>query len=241
MTNPTLPLFYKSPRPLVAARDADLSLRSEPNFAFAAATNSVPLMAAEFPAACKHFPILFSEGPTAQPVALLGLRSGENLFVDANGVWDEGAYIPAYVRRYPFIFLESEDRSQLTLCIDEAADSVVPGRDNPFFVDGQPSALTNNALEFVKEVQAQSAYTTQFVEAVVAAGLMSEKRADITLNNGERLSLAGFNVIDEAAFNQLPAETLVEWRDRGWLGLVYAHLISVSSWSGLVDRLAQRG
>ncbi|MDQ2103306.1 SapC family protein [Azospirillum isscasi] len=240
MTDPNLPLFYKSPRPLQAARDADLSLRTEPNYAFAAGTNSVPLMAVEFVAACKQYPILFSDGPVVQPVALLGLRTGENLFVDADGAWEEGAYVPAYVRRYPFIFLENEDGSQLTLCVDESADAVVPGRDNPFFVDGQPSALTSNALEFVKEVQAQNGYTTEFVAAVTGAGLLSEKRADITLNSGERLSLAGFKVIDEAAFNQLPAEELVAWRDRGWLGLVYAHLISVSSWSGLVDRLASR-
>lgn len=239
MTDPTLPLFYKSPRPMQAVRHADLSLRAEPNYAFAAGTNSVPLMAAEFAAACKQFPILFADGPVVQPVALLGLRTGENLFVDANGNWEDAAYIPAYVRRYPFIFLENAD--QLTLCIDETADAVVPGRDNPFFVDGQPSALTNNALEFVKEVQAQNGYTTEFAAAVTGAGLLSEKRADITLNNGERLSLAGFKVIDELAFNQLPAETLAEWRDRGWLGLVYAHLISVSSWSGLVDRLARQG
>ena len=241
MTEPNLPLFYKSPRPLRADRDADLSLRTEPNYAFAAGANSVPLMAVEFVAACKQYPILFSDGPVVQPVALLGLRTGENLFVDASGAWEEGVYIPAYVRRYPFIFLENEDGSQLTLCVDEAAEAVVPGRDNPFFVDGQPSALANNALEFAKEVQAQNGFTTEFVAAVSGAGLLTEKRADITLNNGERLSLAGFQVIDEAVFNQLPPETLVEWRNRGWLGLVYAHLISVSNWSGLVDRLAKRG
>lgn len=241
MTDPTLPLFYKSPRPLLADRDRDRSLRSEANYAFTAGTNSVPLMAAEFAAACKQFPILFTDGAAAQPVALLGLRTGENLFVDENGAWEEGAYIPAYVRRYPFIFLESDDKSQFTLCIDEASDAVVPGGDNPFFADGQPTALTNNALVFVKEFQAQSNFTTEFMDAVVAAGLLVDKRADITLNNGERLSLAGFKVIDEAVFNQLAVEEMMVWRERGWLGLVYAHLISVSSWSGLVDRLAQRG
>jgi SapC. len=241
MTDPTLPLFYKSPRPLLADRDGDRSLRTEVSLAFAAGTNSVPLMAAEFTAACKHYPILFTDTAAAQPVALLGLRAAENLFVDADGRWEEGAYIPAYVRRYPFIFLESADKSEFTLCIDEAADAVIEGRDNPFFVDGQPTELTGNALTFVKEFQAQGVFTAEFAQAVVDAGLLVDKRADISLVNGERLSLAGFKVIDEVLFNQLPAEELLAWRERGWLGLVYAHLISISSWTGLVDRQVRRG
>ena len=70
---------------------------------------------------------------------------------------------------------------------------------------------------------------------------MVDKRADVTLNSGERLSLAGFKVIDETRFNQLPSEVVLAWRERGWLGLIYAHLISVNSWTGLIDRLARRG
>ncbi len=241
MTNPTLPLFYKSPRPLLADRDGDLSLRMEAGHAFAAGANSVPLMAGEFAVACKHFPILFTDGAVARTVALLGLRTGENLFVNAEGEWEEGAYIPAYVGRYPFIFRENADRSEFTLCIDEEADSVVPGRDNPFFIDGKPTEMTANALAFMRDFQAQSEFTAEFAEAVVAADLLVDKRADVTLNSGERLSLAGFKVIDETRFNQLPSEVVLAWRERGWLGLIYAHLISVNSWTGLIDRLARRG
>lgn len=241
MTNPTLPLFYTSPRPLLADRDGDLSLKTGANYAFTAGTNSIPLMAAEFAVACKHYPILFTDGANAQPVALVGLRSGENLFVNTDGVWEEGAYIPAYVRRYPFIFMESPDKSELTLCVDEAAESVVSGRDNPFFADGKPTELTNNALTFVKDFQGQSVFTDAFAKAVLDAGLLVDKRADVSLASGERLSLAGFKVIDEEAFNRLPAEEMLVWRERGWLGLVYAHLISVGSWTGLIDRLAARG
>lgn len=240
MTDQTLPLFYTNPRPLQADRHGAWSLRTDAGHGFTAGTNSVPLMAAEFVAACKHVPILFTDGAVVQPVALLGLRTGDNLFVDANGVWEEGTYVPAYVRRYPFIFMENADKSEFTLCIDEDAESVVEGTDNPFFVDGKPSALTDNALAFVKEFQAQNAFTAEFTDAVVAANLLVDKRADVTLVNGERLSLAGFKVIDEELFNQLPAEVLLAWRARGWLALVYAHLISVSSWTGLIDRLAKR-
>lgn len=237
----TLPLFYKAPRPLSVERDSALSFRAPETYAFAANTNSVPLLAAEFASACKNYPIVFTEGPSPQAVALLGLRTGENLFVDENGAWQEGAYIPAYVRRYPFIFMENADKSEFTLCIDEASDCLVDGQDNPFFVDGKPTEVASKALDFVREFQGQHAFTAEFMAAISAAGLLTEKRADITLNDGQRLSLSGFMVIDEDLFNQVPAEEFLRWRERGWLGLIYAHLLSVRSWSTLLDWVARRG
>jgi hypothetical protein len=241
MTNKTLPLFYKAPRPLSVDVHGAQSFRAPQTHAFAAATNSVPLLAAEFASACKNYPIVFTEGPSPQPVALLGLRAGENLFVDENGTWKEGAYIPAYIRRYPFIFMENADKSQFTLCIDEASDCLVDGQDNPFFVDGKPTEMATKALDFVREFQGQHAFTGEFMAAISAAGLLQEKRADITLSDGQLLSLSGFMVIDEELFNKVPADEFLKWRERGWLGLIYAHLLSVRSWSTLLDWVARRG
>ncbi|MFA7429624.1 MAG: SapC family protein [Rhodospirillaceae bacterium] len=241
MATSTLPLFYKSPRPLAVERDSALSFRAPETFAFAAATNSVPLLAAEFASACKHFPIVFTEGPSPQPVALLGLRTGENLFVDQNGAWQEGVYIPAYIRRYPFIFMENTATSEFTLCIDEASGCLVDGQDNPFFADGKPTEMATKALDFLREFQGQHAFTVEFMTAVYAAGLLTEKRADITLKDGQIFSLSGFMVIDEDLLNKVPADEFQRWRERGWLGVIYAHLLSVRSWSTLLDWVSRRG
>lgn len=239
MPDAKLPLFYKEPRPLVANVHDKLSLRAGGNFAFAAKATTVTLMVAEFAVACRDLPILFADGPKPFPVALLGIRGEENLFVDAAGAWAPGVYVPAYVRRYPFIFFEDAHKATLTLCIDEAADVVVRDASNPMFVDGKPSPALEAALAFASEFQAQTAQTAAFVDAVVAADLLVERRADVTLEaSGERFSLSGFKVIDEARLNGLSRETLVEWRDRGWLWLAYAHLISLANWARLVDRKA---
>jgi hypothetical protein len=231
-----LPLFYKQPRPLNTELHANHSLARYPDFSFANQTNSVPLLASEFTAACKHYPIVFAIADGAQPVALLGLRNGENLFVDVEGQWASGHHIPAYVRRYPFIFLESEDKLQFTLCIDEAASVVHSGTDNPFFKDDRPTDLTNKALEFCRAFQGEYAYTQEFAKALAEADLLIENRADITLSSGEKLSMSGFRVIDEKRFNTLPDATFLNWRDRGWLHLVYCHLMSTGNWGGLIDR-----
>ncbi|SHH80582.1 SapC family protein [Pollutimonas bauzanensis] len=238
MTSTTLPLFYIQPRPLQAALHDKLSLAEQAGYGFAGATNAVPLVAGEIAVACRHYPIVFTEGALPSPVAVLGLRGQENLFVDADGQWRAGHYVPAYIRRYPFIFMENTDRGEYTLCIDEAAASVVEGRDHPLFNDdGSPSALSRSALDFCRDYQNQHAHTMEFMRALAEADVLVENRADITLPDGQRLSLSGFKIIDEAKFNKLPEDEFLRWRANGWLPLVYFHFVSIGTWSTLLDRI----
>ncbi len=234
-----LPLFYQQPRPLIAERDAELSIGAIDDLGFAAGTNSLPVVGAELPVACKHFPILFTTGPEPAMVALLGLRSGENLFVDAAGAWAPGVYMPAYLRRYPFIFMENSERGELTLCLDMAA-SCVGKAGNRLFEAGEPTDFTKAALDFCREYQSHFAFTADFITALREADLLVDNRADITMADGQKLSLGGFQVIDEARFNSLSAETFLDWRQRGWLPMVYCHLISTGNWAGLIDRAGAR-
>lgn len=238
-TTELLPAFYKKPRPLVAERDAKLALAEAGDYRFATGSNSVPVVATEFTFLCKHYPILFADGPVAQPVALLSLRNGENLFVGAKGEW-RASYIPAYVRRYPFIFMENADRSEFTLCVDEAAPGIVKKGGRPLFEEGKPTELTNSALAFCRDYQAHHEFTLQFLAALQAADLLVENRADVTLADGQKLSLSGFRVIDEERFNKMPEDEFLRWRQNGWLHLVYCHFISTSNWGNLVDMTAEK-
>lgn len=245
--NATMPLLYRQPRVLQPAQHARLGLlptppdRDQPGlYGTAREANAVPLLAAEMAAAGRHMPIVFTEGPHIQPVAVLGLRERQNLFVDAQGHWQAGVYVPAYVRRYPFIFLEDEARHTLTLCIDEAAPQVVAdGRGQPLFdAQGGPTAVTRSALAFCSDYQAQYQATRRFTEALRQAGVLVDQRAEVTLDaGGPPLALQGFQVVDETRLDALPQETLLDWRAQGWLPLVYAHLLSQGHWAGLVDRL----
>lgn len=231
-------MFYREPRPLDARVHADRSLAPNRTFGFAADTNCVPLLFSEFIRACRQYPIVFTAAPATQPLALLGIRTGQNLFVDHEGRWAEEFHIPAYVRRYPFIFMESPDQQQFTLCIDTAAGSVVQNNDNPLFKDGKPTELTQQALTFCRAFHGEHMVTTEFAKAVNDAELLVDKTAEVTLKNGQKLSLTGFRVIDEEKFNNLPDETFLNWRKRGWLPLVYAHLTSTANWSTLINRAA---
>lgn len=231
--SPSMPLFYRRPRPLDSAGHGTMSLKSDIGYGFARATNSVPLTGAEFPKAAAHYPIVFTTQPAPGALAAVGVRPASNLFINADGQWD-APYIPAYVRRYPFIFLELNQGEQLALCIDEAAGALEPGLIRPLFRDGKPTEIVKQALQFCVDYQRDHAATATFVQALAARDLLVPYQVTMTLTSGEQLDLVGFQVVDEARFGSLPDEVFLDWRRRGWLGLVYAHLLSFGSWARLI-------
>jgi len=237
---PPLPLFYRRPRAMDPALHGQLRLGSPGDFRFARKANAVALLGPEFPQAARFYPIVFTSGANALPAAVLGLKTDDNLLVDAGGRWEAGAYVPAYVRRYPFIFVEAPERDRLTLCIDEAAEQLSSDGPRPLFDGNQPAEVTRQALELCTSFQRDAAATRAFVEALEAAELLVERRADVALERGERMAVAGFRVIDEAKFNALDDATFLDWRRRGWIGLAYCHLLSSGNWGGLVERAARR-
>ena len=123
----------------------------------------------------------------------------KNVFVDDDGQWDMRSYIPAYVRKYPFIFHESEDSDTFTLCVEQANINNDDNA-NPFFDDGTPTPLVEQSLDFCKNFQAAWAQTTQFVSTLNDLDLLIERRADMQSPSGESSSLSGFNVIDKEFF-----------------------------------------
>ena len=235
-----LPLFYRQPRILDSVKDAGLKLKQVRRFGFAAETNSIPLAADEFYVAQAYYPIVFTADDPAQPIAVVGVANRRNLFVGADGNWRAGNYIPAYVRRYPFIFASVEERQEYTLAIDEASDAFSKEEGEPLFADGKPTEITNHALQFCLAVQQQQQAAMQFAAALTEHKLLVDHRADLRAGQSAS-SLTGFRIIDEVRFNSLPDEVILEWRKRGWLGLVFAQLMSMRRWEALAALTNEAG
>ncbi|MGB4058099.1 MAG: SapC family protein [Alphaproteobacteria bacterium] len=237
-----MPIFYKNPLPLDAKAHAHMSLRKNFGFGFTKDTNAIPINLIEMPQICHSYPIAFGPDENATPVAVLGLRDNENLFYDAKtGLWEEATYIPAYIRRYPFILSEMPGNDQLALCID-ADDSIIEkGDSQPFFgADGKPSALCSNALEFCKSYHAAAKQTQAFGKMLAQSGLLVQREAQITVAGNKRIKFSGFRIIDEQKLAKMDDKTFLEWRTRGWLPYLYAHLFSGAQWQRLTWLLNQR-
>lgn len=236
-----LPLFYNKPMPLDAKKHAGLSLKKNFGFDFTDGVNAVPVNMIEMPQICHYYPIAFSPDANATPVALLGLRDNENLFLNAKGEWDESAYIPAYIRRYPFIFSEIPNSDQLTLCVDNSDKIIEESDSQPFFTkEGAPSDLAKNALEFCKSYHAAAQQTLDFSRALAQSNLLIEREAQINISGNRRINFSGFRIVDEAKLAELDNNTFIEWREKGWLPFLYAHLFSGSQWQRLTRLLNER-
>ena len=233
-----LPLFYKDPKPVTEERHGAKSLTKGRNFAFAAKVNSIPLAASEFLHAARSYPIVFAGQDPATPLALLGLDGGVNHFVSPEGEWKEGCYVPAYARRYPFIFSDIPGSDQLALCVDEESGFLEEGSENPFFTEGKPSEQLQSALKFCERFQRDFDKTSEVVRGLAEAQILVSKELVYTAKDGQQKKLTGFRIVDEQKLSEVDDETFLQWRRKGWLGVIYAQIFSLANIAELARHAA---
>lgn len=235
-----LPLFFKKPEVLRADWHGGLKLLQKIDFGFARSTNAVPVMASEFVQAARFYPLVFA-GETPAPVAVLGLTDS-NMFIDAEDKWDAGAsYIPAYVRRYPFTFIEQPGQEGFILGIDRACSRVSEEGEGAaaLFEEGKPTDLTKEALKFCAALQTDHMATKAFAAALVEQNLLIDRQANATLTDGRRYGMQGFKIVDAKAFQALSDAVVLDWHRKGWLALVHSHLASLDRFADLLNRTAK--
>jgi len=233
------PLFYRQPLPLQSDKHANWRLRPG-SLAFAAETNAIPAVIGEFGMAAQHFPILFT-GKDAAPIVAVGLARN-NLFVN-DGRWADNTYAPAYLRRYPFVFMQSEEDGNFLLALDADSEQVNQGENEegePLFVDGKATELVDNAMKFCADFTREHEQTRQFSAALLAQDLLVDRSIDVTLNNGEKMSVNGFHVVDVEKFAKLPDDIIVAWHRNGWLASIHHHLSSLARFNALVQRQSEQ-
>jgi hypothetical protein len=236
--SPKLPMFYRKPRPLDRARDKDLKI-ARTTFRFAEKTNAIPILIDEFPMASAYYPIVFAAGPQPIPAAIVGLENDSNLFVDEEGQWVDGAYLPGYVRRYPFILMDDPEQKQFVLCIDEESDMLGTEWGDAVYDGDEPSGFTRSAMEFCAALRQQGDATDEFVSALMEFDMLTEMSAAMEIPGG-KLQLSGFLIIDSKKFDQLPNKAFLKWREKGWIGLIYAQFLSSLRWQNLRAMLPPR-
>jgi hypothetical protein len=175
----------------------------------------------------------------AGPMALLGLRQNENLFVDADGQWAANTYVPAFVRRYPFVLAEKpagEEGDDFTVFLDEAYEGFGSDEGERLFKeDGTDSEMLKNAVNFLGEFQQHVGRTQWFMEQVRKHDLLEPRNIRLE-KDGKAINLNGLYVVSEEKLRKLDAKTAQEFLQEGVFGWIYAHLLSLSN----IDRVAQR-
>ena len=226
-----LPLFYKDLMPLNSRDHANWRARTVEKASWLAGQHAIPLTVEEFPLAQRHFPIVFSTGDNPVPLALMGLNEGVNVFFDEQGTLLGDHYVPAYIRRYPYLLAKLQpDKEEMSLCFDPSADVVGEfAEGEQLFVDGQPTEHTKGVLNFCEKFEEAGARTQAFVNELKEADLLMEGEVAISQNDkpDQPYIYRGFRMVNQEKLRQLDAEKLKNWNEIGLLPLIYAHLFSL--------------
>ncbi|MEO0816870.1 MAG: SapC family protein [Pseudomonadota bacterium] len=235
-------LFYKRPEPLSPEAHGALGVKQiQQPFSFLREAHAVPVTVTEFGMAASAYPVIFV-GDERVPVAVMGVRQGQNLFVTPEGLTEQDYYVPAFVRRYPFVFAADNNSDRLLLCVDRQAPMVSEQPEVPFFENGQPSKFTNDAIEFCKEFERQRRATSEFADILRKFDLFEQKSVAFQPRDaqgnpaGEQQKIADYWAVSEEKLNALPPEQFMELKNNGAVGAIYAHLISLLNWSRIIQR-----
>jgi len=233
-------LIYEKLEPVTTQRHRDWSIKKSADCTFAKHVNAVPLTTVEFGAAAVEHAIVFTgAGETIVPTVILGVRDRQNLYVNEDGSW-RAKYLPAFIRRYPFVFSRDEGGNRFTLCVDEAfAGCNQAGLGERLFdAEGVRTHYLEGVLTFLQEYQGQFQLTQAFCKNLHELDLLEPMQAQIALPSGEKLALAGFMAVNRDRLKKLSAEKLAELVHRDALELIYIHLQSIRNISALADRLS---
>ena len=235
-------LLYNNPEPLSLELHGKLGVKQlQFPFAFAATTQLIPLTVTEFQPAGLSYPVIFV-GADYTPVGVMGLREGSNLFLFEAAAADPEVYVPAYIRRYPFVFANDQASERMILCIDRRAKLLDDnGGEQPLFVGTEPSEYTKNAMQFCSEFETERRRTEDFVQMLKGLDLFEIKQAMFTPSLpdgsvGEPQLMAEYFAVSEEKLGKLPADKVAEMFANGALQQIHAHLMSLMNWQRLVTR-----
>jgi SapC len=235
-------LMYEKLTPINREQHRQLRVKpSAKHLSFAKETNSVLVAVSELPLAALDFPCVFvASGDQHTMVSVVGLRDQENLFIDSDGRWDMNSYVPAFIRRYPFVLAEEPGSTQLTVCVDETFDGLNQAEGEALFdAEGKDTPYLQNLQKFLLDYHNDMQRTAAFAKRLSDLDLLVERNIDFKLGD-QQLNLKGFKVVDEQKLHALDAKVVQELFSTGALGWIHAHLLSLNNVTKLGARLTRR-
>jgi len=230
-------LFYNQIVPLSAERHKGWFVSQEKDYSFTKSTHAVPLMAIEFLNAAGDYPIVFvGEEDEIMPVVLLGLKKSENIYLAEDGSW-EGKYLPAFIRRYPFVLAQSDEQNSAYLCIDEDYPGFNQDNLGEALIDddGSASEYTDGILRFLSQFQAEYERTKVICKRLKELNLLEPKQAESKLPNGQVKAMNGFYTVERSRISTLSSDVLLDLVKTGVYEMICHHLASLRNLNKLGD------
>ena len=235
-------LLYDQAVPLSNEKHRDWSIKVGSDYSFAADINAVPLTAVEIIAAAAEYPIIFaSKEGSMLPLAMLGIRKEQSLYVDEDGTWN-AKYIPAFIRRYPFVFSSATEDGKSLLCIDESFSGCnTEGRGERLFdSDGVRSQYLERVLGFLRNYQLHFERTRLFCQKLIELDVMEPILAQMEGSDGAKQQMSGFMAVNRKKLKAVPADKIAELLSTDELELIYLHMFSLRNFQTMFEKAGER-
>lgn len=205
---------------------------------------STPVFSTEIRRVQSEYPIVFRENESEgrfEPVAMLGLASGENLFLE-NDSW-KARHVPLAVQRQPFLIGFQTDTEggvpveEAVVHIDMDSPRVSDSEGEPVFLEhGGISPYLEYMTAVLKAINEGHKQNKGFSDALVQQGLLEPFTLEVELNDGKKFKLMGFHTIHEEKLNALVGDALESLHSRGYLEHIYMAIASIANFSTLIDK-----
>jgi hypothetical protein len=210
----------------------DSAIKAYDSFSYAKEMINAPITVAEFYECCKDYPIVFVKDAENNwsASAMLGYEEKKNLFINDAGEWEKLRYVPASIRRYPFIYVAQEN-NQLSLGMESDAKSEAEAdKERKLFdADGKASEFLNGVLGFMNQFQNDAVLTANFIKQLEEWELLEERTAQIMTPDQKNYQINGFYTINEEKLQHLSKKKKQDICDKDAYPLITAHLISLSN------------
>ncbi len=225
--------MYKDVK-LLTKDDTNLKVKVIENFEYSKELTHCVLTVDEFFKAVKSQPIVFTKNIDGNYLvsALLGIKKDTNNFLNEKFEWKEGEYIPAYVRRYPFIVVQ--DKENFSLAYDAKCKAINTKEGQSLLgTDGKQTEYAKGVMDFMENFHTSSLRTLAFVHKVSELDLLEDANIEMTVK-GQKFAFNGFKRINEEKLNALDDDKTMELIKNGYYKLIVAHLISMSNFKKLI-------
>jgi hypothetical protein len=239
-----LPVLYNDLVPLSSEQHATWGTKALDGAHFLKGVHAVPVVIDEFVQIQRTFPIIFAAADNPVPLALMGLNEGVNVFLDDDGKFSQPLYVPAYVRRYPFMLAQlGQNPQELSLCFDPTSGAVGPdGEVTKLFENGQPSEGTKGILSFCETFEEGAQRTGAFVRELQSLDLLMDGEVSIQAEGADQPHVyRGFKMVNEEKLRELRGDQLRKMVQNGMLTLIMAHLFSLDLMRDIYGRQAGQG
>jgi hypothetical protein len=211
------------------------------DYSYARNALSIPLSVSEIGQASREFPIVFAASGKLVPIAQMGFQADGNIYIDHDGKWT-AKYIPAHIRRFPFVFGENTTAGQYTIMVDANSIST-KGEGERLFDNGNipDGGIVDRARTFLSEFQRELNQTENLLKPLQDADILVPRT--ITIREGDKVigHVRDLRVVDREKLAALDDATLAGWVRSGLMGVILAHLQSLDNWNnqqGLTDAKA---